>query len=121
MGATYKKPAITFSTRTTLDSEGNAMLKAHAYLAQTDGFVSVLMSIATAGNQLQGYIGDTNDPAGAGDLMQRNLTSDDGEAVCQTLHVARGEYFEIVDTEGTNDPTIWWRSRGPLRAPVDHN
>lgn len=101
---------------TNLDSEFDAMLKAHAYLAQTAGFVNAFYEITTT-NPLFSYVGSTNDPEGAGTLVSNSLTDNKKPGVF--LFVAKGKYFEIV-TPG--DPTITWT---PLitggDAPIDQD
>lgn len=101
-----------------VDSESNAMLKAHAYLAQTSGFVNAF--IDNDENALSGYVGNTNNPAGAGTLIARNTVV--GNAANDPfifLFVGNGKYFEIV---AVGTPTIIWT---PLvsggAAPIDQD
>jgi len=110
---------VTLSAPTNEDSEGNALLKSHAYLAATDGEVSAFVQMTIASHALRGYVGNTNDPAGAGTKMQEQ---DMGNTVYHNsifLTVAKGEYFEITASSGT--PTILWRSRGTLSKPIDQD
>ena len=100
------------------DSEANAMLKAHAYLVQTAGFVSAWVPTNTSG-QLTGYIGTTTDPAGENTPAAIAL-NDSGTDPFIYFFVPNGQYFEI--TQATQTPTIKWT---PLvsggAAPVDQD
>lgn len=110
---------ITFSAYTNLDSENNAMLKAHAYQAATAGWVTATGNLGTTGATLKGYVGLTTNPAGAGDLIaaEKNAAApDEDRAIC--FPVAKDEYFEITCTD---TPTIRWKSIGTLSKPVDNN
>lgn len=98
------------------DSESNAMLKAHAYLAQTSGFVNAF-NTGTGNNKL--FVHTTNDPAGAGtkvDEWEGDAAADKGGMF---TFVANGKYFEVT-SGGT--PTILWT---PLvtggAAPIDQD
>lgn len=110
---------VALSAYTDEDSENNAMLNNHAYKAATDGWVSAVASI-TLSAQIQLYVGTTNDPAGAGDLIQRfERFGVNTEQKSAAALVAKDEYFEIVATSGT--PTIRWKSFGTLSKPVDQD
>lgn len=113
-------PPLKLSVVTTQDSEGNAMLKAHAYLAQSDGEVSAYVR-STGGSQfLNGYIGSTSDPAGAGDLIHPDSIDPTDMQGGVSFLVDQGKYFELT-TDSANAVTIRWRSFGPLKKPVDFN
>ena len=118
MVVTVTKPRIKFSALTANDSDTNAMLKAHAYLAITDGFVYVTAIPLPQYSSLNGYVGNTNDPAGAGLLIQVDAININNQNVSINFSVRRGEYFEVTTT-GT--PNIYWRSVGVLRNPVDQD
>jgi hypothetical protein len=107
-----------FSAYTTDDSEANALLKDHAYLAATDGFVIAYSDTGAAGNGLAGYVDDTDDPAGAGEKVQSVNRGIINYNMCIGFPVASGEYFEIVCTV---TPTIRWKSVGTLGNPVDQD
>jgi len=96
------------------DSDANAMLKDHAYLTQTSGFVTA-WSDASA-NTLSGYVHNTDDPAGAGVLVIKNKVDNLRPGI--SMFVGDGLYFEIALTTGT--PIIIWT---PLvnggAAPID--
>ena len=115
----YIAAIVTYSAYTANDSEANAMVKAHAYLAATDGFVTAHVLGSGNGQYLRGYIDGTNDPAGAGEKLQGS-TVDAGEEESISFSVAAGEYFEIT-TDSTNEPTIYWRSKGTLSEPIDQD
>ncbi len=113
---------VTLSAYTNQDTDGNAMLKTHAYKASTDGYVSAVHDVAYgAGRGMKLYVGGTNDPFGAGDLVQRmeNDGSTYNNYYSVTYSIAKDEYFEIRVYSGT--PVIRWRSKGTLIEPVDHN
>lgn len=106
-------------TPTTDDSESNSMLKAHAYLTQTSGFVNAFATLQ-AGENLIGFVGSTNDPAGAGATMANTQTDTNGRFSAISFFVGNGKYFEITVSSGT--PTILWT---PLvtggAAPIDQD
>lgn len=110
---------VTLSAYTNQDSESNAMLKSHAYLAATGGFVAVYVSNQN-GKILRGYVGSTTNPAGAGTLIQRVEDGEGAQSACFSLPVAEGEYFEIT-YDGSNTPTILWKSMGTLSKPIDQD
>ena len=113
---------LKLSAYTNQDSEGNAILKAHAYLAKSAGFISAQCDLAE-GKDLWGFVGLTNDPAGAGIMVGRaEAGPSSGAAVWKniTFLVAKGEYFEIT-TDDADDPIIYWKSFGVLKKPVDFN
>ncbi len=100
------------------DSQSNPMLKSHAYLAQTAGFVTAFVN--DSGNTINGYVGSTNDPPSAGILMGSSQhTASPGNPFI-SFFVGSGKYFEI--TMATSTPTITWT---PLvasgAAPIDQD
>jgi len=110
---------VTMSAYTNEDSESNAMLKSHAYLAATGGSVSVYVANQNS-KILRGYVGSTDDPAGAGDLIQISEDAEGSQYTCFSFLVAEGEYFEVT-YDGTNTPVIRWKSFGTLSKPVDQD
>jgi len=108
------------SELTNEDSDGNAMLKDHAYFAQSAGSVNAFVTVTAAAPGINGYIGFTPDPFGAGVKVDDH--SDDTAGIENNLFflVAKGEYFE-VRSEPTGAVTIRWRSFGNLLKPVDFN
>lgn len=110
---------VTLSAYTNLDSENNAMLKSHAYLAASGGCVSALVTNEN-GKYLRGYVGTTNDPAGAGDLIDHSGSITGSARAGISMEVSEGEYFEVT-YNGSNTPTIRWKSRGTLSKPVDQD
>lgn len=119
-GALNETNINTGGTATLNDSESNAMVKSHAYLAQTAGFVG---SFFSGGAQVSifGYIGSTDDPAGAGTRVQASdLTGAAGGRPNVFFFVPSGQYFEIV--AGAGDLRIVWT---PLvsggAAPIDQD
>jgi len=101
-----------------LDSEGNVMLKSHAYLAVVDGYVSAIAETMDDDEYLKGYIHSTNNPAGAGTMLQEVESSDVVTAKSIYFAVPAGWYFEV-----TCDDTvvIYWQSYGTDSKPVDNN
>ena len=113
---------VTLSAYTNQDSDGNAMLKTHAYKATTDGQVSAYSEVPWGpGREIKGFVGITNDPAGAGTLIQREENNEINFNNQKSISflVAKDEYFEITVYSGI--PTILWKSFGTLSKPVDHN
>lgn len=110
--------ATVLSAYTANDSESNAMLKDHAYLAATDGFVYASCAPNSAGDHIAGYIDGTTDPAGAGENVAAAQAHATAQRIGVSFAVASGEYFEITCAA---TPSIWWRTIGTLSAPVDNN
>lgn len=109
--------ARNLSAYTNLDSDAQAMTKDHAYLAMTDGMVFAYGDI-NGGSLFQIFVGDTDDPVGAGTLIQKDEGSDKRwRSLCAL--VAKGEYFEVTGVGGA--AYINWKSFGALSAPVDQN
>lgn len=112
-----------FSAYTNEDSESNTMLIStggapHSYLAQTDGFVVATISIAGVGFEIKGYVGDSDDPVGAGDLVGRAEADGTNSGKSVFFAVASGEFFEITVGDDTT-ASILWKSMGTLSKPVD--
>jgi hypothetical protein len=109
-----------FSAYTDEDTDSQTLAEDHAYLAQTDGFV-----VATANlddNQfISGFVGDTNDPVGAGEQVNTQRASGASDHCGITFPVPSGKYFEV--TFGTLAGTwyIRWMSVGALQKPVDQD
>ena len=110
--------SIQFSAYCSDDSESNAMLKAHAYKAATAGFVTAYISLTT-GQTLKGYVGDTNDPEGAGWLVQ-SLSAPGNATYAITMYVGKDEYFEVTTTS-SGAVTMRWKSVGTLSKPIDQD
>ena len=98
------------------DSDANAMLVAHAYFAQTPGFVTA-RSTAVTSISLFGFVDDTSDPAGAGVEVAMNKTEANGNPFVG-FFVAKNLYFELTGAAST----ITWTPlvRGGA-APIDFN
>ncbi len=107
-----------FSAYTSEDDEGQTILKDHAYLANSDGFITATVNFG-GGDILILYIDDDSDPPSAA------LVSFQQEADAATswksvfAAVKSGQYFEITSTTGT--PAIKWMSMGTLVKPTDNN
>jgi hypothetical protein len=115
---TPKASVFGFSAYTNLDSDGNAMLKSHAYKAATDGFVKATMTTNAINQSINGYVGATDDPEGAGDRVQTNFEALSAKGISIGFEVAKDEYFEITSS---TTATIFWKSIGTLSAPVDQD
>ena len=108
------------SAYTDEDSDGNVLLKGpgHSYKAATDGLVYVYILTGAAGTSLKGYVGLTDDPIGAGMLIQPiNIPVLNYDVPIQ-FAVAKDEYFEITTS---STPVILWKSFGTLSKPVDQD
>jgi len=115
------QPRIRLGVYTNQDDDNNAMLKAHAYRANQDGYVTARMTGVQATDKICGYIGDTNDPVGAGDFIVGNHTySAVSDPVSISFPVAKNKYFEITD-ESTQLTIIFWHPIGTLIKPTDFN
>jgi len=110
-----------FGDATGVDSDSNAFVKSHAYSAPTDGIVSAWISTETAGSGtvLRGYVGDTDDPAGAGIIEAEAGGYVAEDRVFISFAVPKGEYWEVTATN--YDVAIRWRAIGTLSAPVDQD
>lgn len=100
---TYVDDIGTGSAPTNKDSENNAMVKAHAYLSQASGYITAFVSIGS-GSILNGYIGETTDPAGAGTLVNSSNAAN-GQGTNLMMFVPKATYFEITVAD---TPTIIW-------------
>lgn len=102
----------------TTDSESQTMVKAHAYLAQTTGFVTAWSNTASV-SAIKGYVGTTNDPAGAGTQVGENGSGNSIKSFV-SFFVANGNFFEL--THAAADVNITWT---PLivggAAPIDQD
>jgi len=116
--AIWKVAAGVLSAYSTVDSDENAFERNHAYLATSDGYVSAHVLSLDAEEFLTLYVGLTDDPAGAGDIIQQAEGVNNTNCAVGGL-VAAGEYFEITSAKVNNN--IRWKSFGPLSAPVDQD
>ena len=110
---------VTFSAYTNEDDASDTLIKDHAYLANSSGFV-IAYCQADASEYLRGYVGDTDNPAGAGVLVQ----SAEGESttvICIFFAVGAGQYFEVTISAGTTGNAIRWQSVGTLQKPTDQD
>lgn len=117
--AAYIASEVTLSAYTDEDSESNTMLKSHAYLAATDGCAYAYVTNENT-KFLRGYVGATDDPVGAGDMIDQSYSITGSARAGVAMEVAEGEYFEVT-YDGSNTPVIRWKSRGTLSKPVDQD
>lgn len=99
------------------DSESNAMLHAHAYLAQTSGFVSAFSSGSS--QTLKLYVGTTTDPEGAG----TQISEAGGASVANPVSgfVPNGKYFEVTRSAAGAVTIVWAPLVSGGSAPVDQD
>jgi len=112
------------SAYTDEDSNSDAILKSHAYLAATDGKVyatsecdngqNVIVYVETATQY-----GIDSDPTAGGDIIEYSESSATDIWCSVSAEVAKGEYFEI--TSAGTIPAIHWKSFGTLSKPVDQD
>jgi len=121
MGLEVKTPPFKMSPYTVEDSDGNALLRAHAYEAVSAGSVHVYCLLGLGDKWIKGYVGVTNNPPGEGNPIQWQSQDTEGQGcyVSFSLDVAKGEYFEITTSADT--PVINWKSYCTLKKPIDHN
>jgi len=117
-GSAFEVVGPSLSAYTNEDSDGNAMLKTHAYLAATDGFVTAYVTVTAGATNIQGFVGSTDNPAGEGTLIRRDDDSTAGTVHGISFLVSKGEYFELT-SPATGAITIYWKSFGALSKPVD--
>ena len=116
----YVDDSFVFGEYSREDDEANNMLKAHAYLANQSGIVTAKMEAGAAGHVIRGFIGSTDDPAGAGDVIARQQVHGAGYDATITFPVASGKYFEITDSSAA-EPVIYWHPLGTLVKPTDQD
>ena len=106
------------TSTTTTDSGSDTMEKAHAYLAQVSGFVHAHTATGNT-DALSGFIDNSTDPAGAGDLVgfDNPVTT---ERPNMYFFVPKDMFFEL--THSSQTVTIRWT---PLEAgggnPIDQD
>lgn len=113
---------IVYSALTDEDDDSNAMLAAHAYLANQSGEVIVRFT-ATDPFDVIGYVDTDSNPASGGTVagrikVQTWLEEDDIHSF--SFAVAKNEYFEIT-ASGTSSLSILWRGTGTLSKPTDQD
>lgn len=113
---------VTLSDYTTEDSESNAMLKSHAYLAQTDGTATCHLTAMTLNGILIGYVGNTTNPPSSSDNIVARYEAAGTDACSINFEVQAGKYFEIRISDATpGTVVIKWVSRGALLKPIDQD
>lgn len=111
----------TLGTSTTVDSEANDFVYAHAYSAPTDGYVTAWDE--TGGTiKVDGFVGGTDDPAGAGTNVAANRVATAGHWTFITFFVPKGQFWEVTTAGGSDgNATIRWQALGALISPVDQD
>jgi hypothetical protein len=102
------------------DDDSNNMVKAHAYRANQDGFVTAVMDSSGVNQSILGYVHTTDDPAGVGIAMGFQTAYATGIGLSIMFPVRSGQYFEITDNSG-NEPVIYWHPVGTLSEPTDQD
>lgn len=115
-----KAASVSMSSYTVKDSDNNNILIAQAYLAATDGFVAAYQADHDNLEVLTIYVGNTDDPAGAGDIIQQFTSASDNRAASLFCAVQEGEFFEVTHS-GSTVTVIRWMSLGALSEPVDQD
>lgn len=111
----------TLGSSTTVDSEANAFIYAHAYSAPTDGYVTAWDE--TGGTvKVDGFVGGSDDPAGAGTNVAANRVTAAGQWTFISFFVPKGQFWEVTTTGGSDGAaTIRWQALGALINPVDQD
>jgi len=108
-----------FSSTSVNDSDGSAMLKDHAYLAQTDGFVTVYITLTNNEDRVYLDIDDDDNPA-ADSIVRLGQEADAATSEKSVSSIIpNGMYFEVTCSTGT--PTINWISIGTETKPADQD
>ncbi len=112
-----------FGVSTGNDSDTNAMVEDHAYLAGTDGIITAWQTNDGGGSAftVKGYVGATNNPAGAGTLFASAEGYVTEDRLFISFPVPTGKYFEVVLGEAASTCTIMWHPFGTLIAPIDQD
>lgn len=98
-----------FGEFTDEDDDTNSLLVAHAYLANQDGFVTVIYTSGTAGQTMTGYVDTDTDPPTGGTVLAAVNSRTTGAIESRMFTVANGKYFEIVLTGGS--AVIYWQPK----------
>ena len=126
MGASATQPRKRYGGVTNLDNDGLAMLVSHAYLAQQDGGVIVLLQTGPTGGNAScyGYVDTDSDPPTGGTKIAQyhdSIYTQDNDEFDLNFDVAKDEYFEIR-VINCDIVTILWRSKdGTILKPIDYN
>ena len=112
--------ARSFGVYTNQDSDNNAMLASHAYLANQDGTVTATVSSTANDQTLRGFVDTDTDPASGGDLLGANASYGTNKNYSITFPVASGKYFEILTSMG-GTLVIRWHPVGTLIKPTDQD
>lgn len=103
------------------DSDDNNMVKSHAYLTRTAGFVTVWTGSGTT-NAVTGWVGDTDNPVGAG-LQIAEMRGGGGGSLPHpfiSFFVAKGKYFEVKQS-GVTMIINWTPFVAGGGAPIDQD
>ena len=107
---------------TNLDSDSNVLLIDHAYKAAVAGRIDFSVNNPASGQNMSVYVGATNDPVGAGQLVSTvdNVTdAADDESISGI--VAKDEYFECTRSAGAGGEVILFKGFDTLGFPIDQD
>ena len=112
-----------FGEYATDDDDSQAMAAAHAYLANQNGFVTVIFTAVLQGTvTVTGYVDTDNNPAAGGVVMGASLSStypQIGDKDSFMFPVQSGKYFEITASNAT--VVIVWTPFGTLVKCTDQD
>ncbi len=119
--------AIATGSRATDDDDSNAMVAAHAYLANQDGFVSTTFTCGAQGSAAycRVYADSDTNPASGGALIGQWQDQDYHNANTlqgvQALLIKSGEYFEVTSSNITSLVITWTPARATLVKCTDQD
>ena len=117
---------LAFGARASDDDDANAMVAAHAYLANQDGFVNVTYTAGTQGilSYCRLYVATGDNPP-AGDLVDKYEDADYHNANTKggigAVPVKSGDYFEVLASNLTVTGIFWTSARGTLVKCTDQD
>lgn len=102
-----------------VDSESQTLVKSHAYLTQTSGFVQAFYDVGYTAAAIYAYVGITTNPQGDGECVGKSRTAATGIPFV-SFFVGEGKYFEIISTEA-NLRIVWIPLVAGGGAPIDQD
>lgn len=119
--------AIATGSRATDDDESNAMVAAHAYLANQDGFVNATFTTAAQGLNAycRVYVDTDDNPASGGALVSQWEDTDyhnvNTKGHVGAVLVKSGEYFEVTVANTSSLGIFWTPARATLVKCTDQD
>lgn len=115
-------------TRATDDDDTNAMIAAHAYLANQDGYVNVAFTVAVAQGtacSCRLFVDTDTDPATGGNMVDRyedtNYHDTNTKGGLGAVPVKSGDYFEVTASNVTVVAIYWTPAHGTLVKCTDQD